>query len=214
MHDKMLTNNQKHYNTFKLKYHLLLALNHNYLNNQEHAISILEELPSKKHHDTEALLNIQISLIMFYIQNEQLHKAKQLFSKFYHTDAWYINKAGPEWTIKKNLIEIILHIELANLELVESRLLSFKRKYYDYLKDINQHRVITYLNFVELYYKKPEIITTESFHNKVEQSFEWIEAQQEDIFVMCYYAWLKSKMEKQPLFKTTLNLINAARTVN
>lgn len=214
MYEKMLTNKKKHYNPFKLKYNLLLALNHNYNNNQEFAISILETFISKKHHDIEALLDIHLSLIMFYIQNEQFKKAVKLFTKFYHTDAWYINKAGQEWTIKKNLIEIILHIELDNLDLVESRLLSFKRKYFNYLKDINQQRVITYLNFIERYYKNPEIVTTEAFFNQVETSFEWIEAQHEDIFVMSYYAWLKSKMEKQPLFKTTLDLINKARIVN
>ena len=214
MHDNMLSNNKKHFNAFKLKYYLLFALNHNYLNHQKLAISTLEHLISKKHDDIEALLDIHLSLVMFYIQREDLKKAAQLFSKFYHTDTWYINKAGLEWTIKKNLIEILLHIELANLDLVESRLLSFKRKYYDHLKEINQHRVITYLHFVETYYKTPEIVTTNAFHDEVEASFEWVEAQEEDIFVMSYYAWLKSKMEKRPLFTTTLNLINTARIVN
>ena len=71
--------------------------------------------------------------------------------------------------------------------MVESRLLSFKRNYYSYLKQINQQRVITYLSLVELYYKSPEIVTSSKFKNKVEHSFEWIEAQREDIFVMSFY---------------------------
>ena len=81
---------------------------------------------------------------------------------------WYIEKAGIEWIIKKNLAEIILQIELKNLDIVESRLLSFKRHYYSYLKKINQNRVITFLSFVESYYKKPETITSTTFKDKVE----------------------------------------------
>ncbi len=52
------------------------------------------------------------------------------------------------------------------------------------------------------------------FYDKVENSFEWIGAKREDIFVMSFYAWLKSKMEEQPLFETTLKLIEQAQNVN
>ena len=117
-------------------------------------------------------------------------------------------------TIKKNLIEILLHLELGNIDLFESRLLSFKRNYYNYLKDIKQERVISYLGLVADYYKHPEKVTTKSFYDKVENSFKWIGANREDIFVMSFYAWLKSKMEQEPLFETTLKLIKKAQNVN
>ncbi len=44
---------------------------------------------------------------------------------------------------------------------------------------------------------------------KVENSFDWVGTQFEDIFVMSFYAWLKSKMEQKPLYETTLNLIGS-----
>ncbi len=77
-------------------------------------------------------------------------------------------------------------------------------------KQINQQRVLTYLSFVEIYYKQPENVTSKAFFNKVESAFVWVDAKQEDIFVMSFYAWLKSKMDKQPLYKTTLNLVSLA----
>ena len=107
-----------------------------------------------------------------------------------------------------------MHIELQNINLVESRLLSFKRNYYSYLKDIKQQRAITYLNFVNDYYKAPEKVTSIEFKNKVEDSFEWIGAQQADIFVMSFYAWLKSKMAKEPIYLTTINLVQQSQNVN
>jgi len=214
MHQHMLMNRKKHYNTFKLKYNLLLGLNLNYADQQEDAIKLLEQFKINKHPDMESLLDIYLSLGMFYIQSENYRKAKQLFAEFYHTDNWYIQKAGKEWTIKKNLIEIILNVELEQIDLVESRLKSFRRMYGPYLKQIKQERVLTYLNLVEFYHKNPEQITSQKFKDKVENSFEWLEAKQEDIFVMSFYAWLKSKMEQQPLFTTTLELVKRAQVVN
>ncbi len=204
----------KYYNTFKLKYHLLLCLNYNYSNQQERAIDLLEQFKIKTHPDLESLLDIYLSLITFYIQNREYQKATQLFSKFYHTDSWYIKKAGTEWTIKKNLVEIILHIELNDIDYVESRLKSFRRNYSEYLKQIHQERVLTYLNLVEAYFRNPEQVTSSKFKEKVEKSFEWPEASHEDIFVISFYAWLKSKMENKPLFTTTLELIKKAQAVN
>lgn len=214
MHNLMQQNRKKYYNSFKLKYHLLLSLNYNYTSQPEKAINLLEKFTIPKHADMESLLEIYLSLVMFYIQKSDFKKAKTLFAKFNHTDKYYVEKAGKEWVIKKNLIEIILHIELQNIDLVESRLLSFKRNYFHYLKQIHQERAITYLGFVESYYKNPEQVSNEAFKNKVEQSFEWIGSEREDIFVMSFYAWLKSKMEKQPLYNTTLELVNIAQNVN
>ena len=213
-HELMTQKKGKFYNEFKLKYHLILALNFNYLGDKEKAIDILKPFLNSKHSDLESLLDIHLSLVMMYFQKGDFQKARQIFSKFYHTDKWYIEKAGKEWVIKKNLIEILLHIELKNVDLVESRLLSFRRNYSIFLKEIKQQRAIIYLNLVNEYFNAPEKITTIAFKNKVENSFEWIGGKQEDIFVMSFYAWLKSKMENKPLFLTTLDLIKTAQQAN
>lgn len=213
MHKYMHEKQKKHYNSFQLKYNLLLSLNLNFTSKQDEAIETLTPLVNTKHTDIETLLDIRLSLVMFYFQENDLKKASHLFSKFYHTDKWYTEKAGKEWVIKKHLIEILLHIELKNIDLVESRLLSFKRSHTKYLKGINQQRALTYLALVEDCYKNPEKITSEAFKNKVENSFEWIDNKREDIFVMSFYAWLKSKMENRPLYSTTLDLIKSAKPI-
>ena len=207
MKEHMFLNKKKHYNVFKLKYHLLLALNLNYSNKQLQAIETLEPLTKHKNQDLESLLDIHLSLIVFYFQKNDFKKAHTIFSKFNHTDIWYTDKAGKEWVIKKNLIEILLNIELENIALVESRLLSFKRTYNKYLKDIKQERVIIFLKLVEYYYKNPDKVTSIKYKNIVEDSFEWTTNQREDIFVMSFYSWLKGKMNKTDLYKTTLQLI-------
>lgn len=214
MESLMLEQRKKYYATFKLKLMLLRALNWNYLNQQKDAIALLESVKQTKHTDLESLLDIHLALVMFYMQCSDFKNAKSIFSKFYHTDKYYIEKAGKEWIIKKNIAEIILYIEIGELDLVESRLLSFRRSYTTYLKQIHQERVIIFINLVELYFKKPEIISSEAFKAKVENSFEWIDEHHEDIFVMSFYAWLKSKMDNKPLYETTLQLISKTQNVN
>ena len=214
MHSLMHERKKKFYNSFKLKHKLLLALNLNYSNKQQLAIETIKPIINKNYSDIESLLNIKLSLITFYFQNENYKEAYGILSKLYHTDQWYIKKAGIEWVIKKNMIEILLHIELQNLDLVESRITSFKRSHFKYLKNIKQDRAITYLLLIESYYKNPEKVSKNQFRTKVESSFEWVKAEQEDIFVMSFYAWLKSKMDNNKLFPTTLDIISLARTVN
>ena len=198
----------KYYNDFIAKHDLLRALNFNYSKNQEKAIALLTPYLDKKNMDIMAQLDITLSLIVFYYQHKSLEKAQKLFATFYHTDKWYIEKAGIIWTIKKNLIEILLQIDLGNIDLVDSRLKSFKRSYFSNLSEINQERVITYLKLVEIYYKNPDIATSKEFYKKVEASFSWTDIKKEDIFLMSFFAWLKAKMTKQDIYLVTLDLIN------
>ena len=208
MHFYMRENNNKHLKEFNLKYHLLLALNHNYVGNQAVAIKILTPFTVKKDVDFVSQLDIYLSLIVFHFQQKEFKNAQSLFSKFYHTDKWYIDKIGIEWTVQKSLIEILLQIDLGNIDIVDSRILSFKRNYFKHLKNLKQEKVINYVKLVEAYYKKPEVITSNDFLDKVKNSFEWIDNQKEDIFMMSFFAWLKAKMTKQDVYLVTLDLVN------
>ena len=206
----LVQKNKKYYRQFILKHHLVKALNLNYSGYQDEAIALIESIINNKHHDLESLLDLHLSLIMFYFQKEDLKQVKRIISKFYHTDKWYIEKAGIDWVMKKNLCEIILYSELKEEDLFYSRLASFKRSYGDYLIKINQKRVLTFLNFVERFYKNPREVIDEKFIQDVEQSFVWTKVREEDIFVMSFYAWLKAKMEQKPTYIVTLGLIKSA----
>ena len=198
---------QRYYKDSLLPYQCLLALNYNYSGNSEKAITLLEEVIDFKKYDLEATLDVHLSLIVFYFQQGEFKKAQKIFSKFYHTDKWYEEKTGVEWVIKKNLIELLLHIELGNISYVDSRFMSFQRKYYPFFKKSGENRVITFLKFVKDYYHAPENVTSVEFKTAVENSFEWKVRVEEDIFVMSFYAWLKAKMSKAPLYQTTLDLV-------
>ena len=207
MEHLMRLKNSAYYKNFILKKSLVKALNLNYHNQQNEAIALVESAIKLKHNDLESHLDLQLSLLMFYFQQSDYKKANSILSQFYHTDKWYIEKTGIDWVIKKNLAEILLYIELRDEDLFYSRLKSFKRRYTNYLKQIDQMRILTFLHFAEQYYLNPQSIFSPEFRNKLEISFKWNTVQVEDIFVMSFYAWLKNKIEKGNLYKTTLKLI-------
>lgn len=208
MHQLMQLKRSTYYKDFILKKTLLEALNYNYTNHQEKAIALIETIIDKKHSDIEGFLDLRLALFMFYFQKEEYAKAKSIIATFYHTDQWYSEKSTLDWVIKKSVAELLLYIELHDDNLFYSRLKSFKRRYTDYLKQIGQKRILTFLNLAEQYYIKPESISSDEFKNKVENSFEWTTVKEEDIFVMSFYAWLKNKIENGNLHQTTLQLIS------
>ncbi|MBU2929248.1 hypothetical protein [Winogradskyella psychrotolerans] len=207
MNQLMQLKKNAHYKSFILKNTLVKALNFNYFNHQNEAVSLVERILNTKHNDTETLLDLRLSCLMFHFQNEDFEKAKTISSTFYHTDQWYIEKTSVDWVIKKNVAELLLYIELQEDDLFYSRLKSFRRRYTKYLKQIGQSRILTFIKCAELYYIKPEHIYTPEFKNEVEISFEWPTVNQEDIFIISFYAWLKNKVEKGNLYQTTLRLI-------
>jgi tetratricopeptide (TPR) repeat protein len=207
MRQQMEQQKKRYYKDTLLQYQCLLALNYNYVGDSTKAISLLEEVVNIKKYDWEAMVDVHLSLIVFYFQQGEFKKAQKICSKFYHTDKWYEEKVGVEWVLKKNLVELLLHIELGNISYVDSRFSSFQRKYYPFLKQSGEKRVITFLKFVKEYYNAPEKVTSKTFHAAVEDAFDWKERIEEDIFEMSFYAWLKSKMYKTDLYQTTLELV-------
>ena len=198
---------RSHFKDFILKHTLVKALNLNYTNCQQDAIELVEAIINKKHTNIEALLDLNLTLFMFYFQQENLNKAKSVMAKFYHTDKWYLEKAGMDWVIKKNIAEILLYAELTDEDLLYSRLRSFRRHYSKYLKHNNQQRILDFLKIVEQTYNNPNLLNEVSFLEYLKSKFEISNNINEDIFVISTYSWLKSKVLKKPIYQTTLELV-------
>ncbi|WP_431244276.1 hypothetical protein ACQ9BO_07915 [Flavobacterium sp. P21] len=112
-----------------------------------------------------------------------------------------------DWTIKKCLVEILLHAQQENTELALSRIKSFKRRYKKYLLTVNEERVVQYLLLVEQYAMKPEIIKTEKFQKTIEDFIITAQNGPKDILIMSFLSWLVAKARKTTIYETTLNLL-------
>lgn len=201
MEVEMQKKNKTYYNRFLEKLIIIKALNENYTGNGDKAIETLKSFPKES-------FDIEISLIMSLFQQNRFQEAYTILKNMHHSDTWYEKKMGWLFVLKKAIIEILLLIELDRLELVLSRLNSFKNRFSKRLKEAGENRVLVFIKLVTFYYEKPKEVTTSEFKEKVESSFDWIGKEREDIFVMSFYAWLKSKMENTELYQTTLELAN------
>lgn len=208
MHEQLQKQGGKYYNRFCLRYFLLKGLNENYSGNPGYGIDIAEKaLAQHKKADANDINDLRLALIVFYIQQDVGRSAAKEMAKFSHSDSWYEKKMGVEWTIKKNLVEILLHTQQENIELALSRIKSFKRRYKKYLITVNEQRVLSYLALIERYVLKPEIAKMPRFSNMVEEFIEDAQSGPQDIFVMSFLAWLLARVRRKTIYDTTLELL-------
>ena len=208
MHKQMLRFDHRYYFSRIAKYTTLKALNLNYNGLSDKAAYELDRLMANKKVDRDALLNSRLARIMIHFQQGELKEASSALAKLNHTDSYYEQRAGLEWLLHKKYMEILLHIELGNEDYVDSRITSLVRSHSQHLKKSQHARVLPFLKLVRKYCQHPEIVTTSEFKNMVEAGVNWKPNEEEDIFFMSFYAWLKAKMLKQPLYETTLELVN------
>lgn len=210
MYQQMQRYNRKYHDTRIIRYTTLYALNENFTGNYKKAEWLLDQL-NEASFQPEELLAPQLTRVMIHFQQDELESARKLLTTFYRSDSWYEKVAGKEWCLHRKYIEILLYIELGDVDFADARIQSLTRKYRGYFKTNSDSQILPFLKLVKKYYHTPDIATTEAFINLVEKTTQWKTREEEDLFLMSFYAWLKSKMTLQPLYETTLELVNNRR---
>ncbi len=196
------------YNRFNIKYHLLLAACENFQGNLTNSIVLLENLKPFKFTFKEDELSAQVNLSIYYFQKKAYKMANQQILSIGHTDNWIEKNMGIEWRVKKNMIEMIYQYELENFEIALDRISSLERIHKKLFLSNKYKRVATFLKLIKQLIKDPSIVETDAFFKRVENSFDWVEIEQEDLQAISYYAWLKSKMNKTNFYTTMRELIH------
>ncbi|MFT5821756.1 MAG: hypothetical protein ACI8ZM_003010 [Crocinitomix sp.] len=199
--------NKRYYNIRIAKHQTLYALNHNFKGDYPLAETALDTIlvPTKGEISREHL-QAKLARTMIHMQQEELFLAKRLLGELKRSDSWYTDNIGMEWLLNKKFIEILLHIELGNTSFVDSRINSLIRKKEFFFKGATVQG-LTFLKLIKTYHQNPQLATSKEFIAKVEKAFEWKPTEEEDLFLISFYAWLKSKMTKLPLYETTLSLV-------
>lgn len=215
MRQQMNKQQGKYHKRFLPQLKLLEVLNYNYSGDAEKAIFDLEDFDHRKFKDQTAyILDLKLTRIVFYFQQSKFAKALQLYRELYHSDTWYTEKAGIIWVIKKNLTEILVHIELDHIDIVESKVKSFRKKHRNYLKKNNGNSVLDFLSLAMNFYINSDRIDPIKYLEKIKESLILQKPDQEDIFAMSFYAWLKARILKTDLYKTTLQVITQSDSTN
>lgn len=202
----LMDSDSRYYKVFYLRHQLLSALNMFYTGFADDAISVLQRSLSgtKQTSKPEDIEDLRICLTMFLALCNDRGSLKQL-TLLTRTDAWYEKKMGMLWTIRKNLMEILVQIQSSNIELAMSRLSSFRRRYKKYLLETSEERVLLYLRLVEKYLQKPDVTSEEAYRNTVISLLNGME--NEDIFTLSFIAWLIARWDKKTAYEVVLSLI-------
>ncbi len=208
MHALMLLQEKKYFNRFLPQYTLLQSLILNFTGKALKAIDILEQFNLKQHSSQLSyVLDLQLSLIVFYFQQTHFKKSLQMFNQLQHSDTWYTKKASNLWVIQKNLIELLIYTELEYIDLLESRLKSFSKKHLAYLQNNDETEVISFFKIISKMYYNQEYSSTKEFKLAVKLLKAPTNLKNKDLFYLSFYAWLKAKPSKSNLYNTTLNLL-------
>lgn len=204
--EELLEKNKQYKGTIWNRILLLYSLNFFFSGQADRAIQVVDDalLNLSKHSSQVDIDDLLLSKTMFLGQLND-SKAIRSLSKLTHSDAWYEKKLGMLWTIRKNLMEIILHAQFDNIELALSRLKSFKRRYKQYLLQVNEKRVLDFTAMLEKYFAIPDIVYQQSFQQTVYSMLEIDE--NKDIFNLSFIAWMISRWEKKIPYAITLKLI-------
>lgn len=207
MMDLMATDGRYH-DLFYLLHQLLASLNLFFTGSAEDAIALLkrslsETKPMSKAEDIE---DVHICLAVFLALCNDRESLKHL-ALLTRTDAWYEKRMGMLWTIRKNLMEILVQAQFANIEVAMSRLTSFRRRYKKYLKKTSEDRVLVFLSLVEKYLIRPGIASETSYQKTVFNLLNGVE--NNDLFSLSFIAWLIARWQKKPAYQVVLNLIKS-----
>lgn len=202
----LMETDSRYYALFYMRQQLLSALNLFFTDFASDAISLLESSLSNTKHTSkpEDIEDLRICLTMFLALCNDQKSLKQL-TLLTRTDAWYEKKMGMLWTIRKNLMEILVHAQFSNIELAMSRLNSFRRRYKKYLVKTSEDRVLLFLRLVEKYLLKPDVTFETTYRKAVLDLLS--RAENSDIFTLSFIAWLIARWEKKTAYKVVLTLV-------
>ncbi|WP_316810647.1 hypothetical protein [Pedobacter heparinus] len=202
----LMETDRRYYALFYLRHQLLSALNLFFTGFAEDAIELLQESLSNTKHKSkpEDIEDLRICLTMFLALCNDRRSLKQL-TLLTRSDAWYEKKMGMLWTIRKNLMEILVQAQFSNIEIAMSRLNSFRRRYKKYLLKTSEERVILYLRLVEKYLLKPDVAFETAYRKAVLNQLKGVE--NDDIFTLSFIAWLIACWEKKTAYKVVLALM-------
>lgn len=191
---------------FQLRCQLLKALNFHYLGDGAQGLALLREgikqaAPKSSELD---LADLQLCLVMFLTHFRDKTALVEL-QKLTRTDAWYEKKMGMLWTIRKSLLEILIHIQFNHIDLATSKLRSFVRRYRKYLMSVNENRVIDFVKLVEKYLLNPAVIQGKSFRAAVDAMVN--QKENKDLFVKGFVTWLKALVVSGSPYRVLLDSI-------
>ena len=156
----------------------------------------------------EDVLNLKLNQAIYHFFNKDFKIAAKVMLSVGHSNTWCAKVAGVEWVIKRDLLEVFIRFELGHLDIAGNRIRALlrRKKLFDAFPKLE--RVKVFLLLINQLVDNPEQAESKEFYNAVEEGFDWVPIEREDLHASVYYAWLKSKIVKKDAYAVLLDLIS------
>lgn len=191
------------------RYRILLAANGVFTDGLSESIESLRLLLSEKV-DARLRSNITVNLSTYLFFSEDYATAKRTMATLSHSDKWYADRLGEEWCFKQRLIELLIFHESGDVDLFESRLRSFDRRFKTFLKAASMEKGAAFVRLLKKYHHRFDELSLDELEQNLLLSWEWIPAAEEDLQAMMFYAWIKSKVVGRKCHQVLMQLVSGS----
>tara|TARA_Y100000385_G_scaffold278120_1_gene326021 strand:+ start:185 stop:1330 length:1146 start_codon:yes stop_codon:yes gene_type:complete len=145
-------------------------------------------------------LNLTLNLTGFYCVIQDYRKANQLILSLNQSELYYLKNMGKEWVLRKDMIRVIILIELKHVDLADKLINTIKRSNSDLMNKKQYKMVYPFINAIDKYIKSPFEVNL-AFLEEIEELANLNKQKAfRDPRLIIYYAWLKSKYEKKKVY--------------
>jgi len=208
--------NRSHYTDFYPKFLMLKATIFAYSARGKEAIELYEDaLKSKKNKlNVQDRLNILLNLSVVYFMQEDYGEVINVLNKMHrhtnknHSDNFLAKKMGKEWLMKKSFLEVMAWCDSEDYNFALGRIRSIDRNFKEFFEtQVVYKRAKIYLGYVKKYINQPTWLTKEVFHNEIVPGLGVKPGRKEDVQLIAYYSWLKSKAYNCGPYEALLDVI-------
>jgi tetratricopeptide (TPR) repeat protein len=166
--------------------------------------ALAEKLPAR---DPAEHLSMQLNLATYYFNAGRFKEANAMLHKM-PTDYKLREIKGREFSLKKNMIEMIVQFELGKDDIAETINKRILKSYAIMWKSPLYALSYQYMKFVGEIIKDSSIVDSPQFHKRIHQALQNSTIENEDLQAIAFYCWIKSKMTHRDYYEVLLERLN------
>lgn len=201
---------KRHRDMIRTTQTLLAAAIESFSGHNDMAIEILESAQHRTVFSkaTPDRVNLYLNLAVNYFQAGRYEDASRVFGDFPNTDKWCVARMGREWMFKKEIIAMIIKVELKSIDAALSHIRRILKNYEDLFQLDKYRRVPIFLDYVKRWVDDPNAMQSEAVYDAMRADLVDRTHETEDLQAMTYFAWLKSKILGENYYKTLLDMVS------
>lgn len=209
MKEDLYAYNSSHLMLFYARYILLSAAVNCYRGNLQQAIDLLQEAidDTSGKFSTNDKIKLRLNLSIYYFMAGDYNQTIKTGMSFEHSDKWFEKNIGREWVFKKQIMEVIVQVELDNHEIALNRIRGLERVSSGIFNHPLYSRAKSFLELIKKMIMDPDKFRSEDTQNKIDKYLTVVPEEKEDLQAMTFYAWIKAKYLNRDYYEVLLETV-------